>query len=484
MDPGFCAARSPRVTACALSVVLGPSAARNPGPIVRKWFVRHLTGPGYHTQMKTLDEWLAWQQRVHPREIELGLDRVRAVWQRLGARQPASCVITVGGTNGKGSTVALLEAMLRAAGHSSGCYTSPHLLRYNERIRIRGTDAADDALITAFERIEAARDETPLTWFEYGTLAALELMADAEPDVALLEVGLGGRLDAVNLVDADAAIVTSVGIDHVEYLGPDRDSIGHEKAGIFRAGRPAIVGDPDPPDGLLEAARAIGADLLVADRDFRLRTRGGRIEWVLEAADADHTAISVPLQQADIDAPARARNLAAALAALYALRDQLAWRPDLYADAAARVHPPARVQHIGAQPDIVVDVAHNPHAAAALAEWLHTHPVKGVTHAVFGAMADKDVAGISTVLEPIVQHWYCCPLPEAGQRGLDADAVQRRLAAGHPGARCSQHASVAAALDAACAAARPQDRVLAFGSFHLAGAALRWQAVRSEVTER
>ena len=429
--------------------------------------------------MKTLDEWLAWQQRVHPREIELGLDRVRAVWRQLGARRPAPCVITVGGTNGKGSTVALLEAMLEAAGYATGAYTSPHLVRYNERIRIRGRDAADDVLIAVFERIEAARGEVPLTWFEYGTLAALELMADAELDVALLEVGLGGRLDAVNLVDADAAIVTSVGIDHVEYLGPDRDSIGREKAGIFRAGRPAVVGDPDPPGGLLEAARNVDARLILAGVDFKLLPQLDAWAWVfldgLECIDS----AQVLLPQAACAAPARARNLASALAALYVLRDRLGWHPQAYAAAAARVHPSGRVQRIGKNPEIIVDVAHNPHAAAALAEWLRRQDPSPATHAVFGALADKDIAGIAAVLGPLVQHWYCCPLPQAGQRGLDADAVQRRVTAGHAAARCSQHGSVAAALDAACAAAGPQDRVLAFGSFHLAGAALRWQADRS-----
>src|SRR5579859_5360849 len=220
---------------------------------------------------RTLDEWLAYQERVNVRSIELGLDRVRAVWQRMGAQPPARRVITVGGTNGKGSTVAMLEAMLRAAGQRVGCYTSPHLLHYRERVRIDGVDADDPALIASFERIEAARGDIPLTYFEFGTLGALDLFARAGLDVAVLEVGLGGRLDAVNIVDADVAIVTTVDLDHMDWLGPDRDSIGMEKAGIARAGHAAIIGELDPPLGLLQALERIGARVERAGVDFSVQ---------------------------------------------------------------------------------------------------------------------------------------------------------------------------------------------------------------------
>lgn len=432
--------------------------------------------------MKTLDEWLAWQQRVHPREIEMGLDRVRAVWQRLGARRPAPCVIAVGGTNGKGSTVALLDAMLSAGGHATGCYTSPHLLRYNERIRLRGKDVTDEALIAVFERIEATRNDTLLTWFEHGTLAALELIADAELDVAILEVGLGGRLDAVNIVDADAAIVSSVGIDHVEYLGPTRDCIGTEKAGIFRADRPAIVGDPDPPQGLLDTARAIGAGLLLAGVDFGIEKSGDHYLWSFHPASGPSSDAgcreTLPLNEEHLDSPARKNNLAAALAALYSLRARLGWHPQSYAMAAAEVHPPARVQRIASKPEVIVDVAHNPQAAAALATWLRAHPVSGRTVAVFSAMADKDIAGIVAELAPLIGHWHVCPLPQAGQRGLDSDAAQHRVVEGYAQAQCSQYDSVEAALDGARAGSGPDDRVIAFGSFHLAGAVLGAKSLR------
>ncbi len=431
---------------------------------------------GYHTQMRTLDEWLAWQQRVHPREIDLGLDRVRTVWQRLGARRPAPCVITVGGTNGKGSTVALLDAMLSAGGHATGCYTSPHLLRYNERIRLHGADVSDEALIAVFERIEAARNDTSLTWFEHGTLAALELMADAELDVAILEVGLGGRLDAVNMVDADVAVVSSVGIDHVEYLGPNRDCIGTEKAGIFRSGRPAVVGDPDPPQGLLDTARIIGAHLLLAGVDFGIARDSDHYLWSFHpTSDTSPDTCcqeTLLLDEQHLDSPARQNNLAAALAALYSLRDRLPWQPQRYAQAAAEVHPSGRVQRIATNPDVIVDVAHNPQAAAALAAWLRAHPVSGRTVAVFSAMGDKDIAGIVAELGPVIAHWYVCPLPQAGQRGLDSDAVQHRVVQGYVEAQCSQYDSVESALNSACADAGPDDRVVAFGSFHLAGAVL------------
>lgn len=405
--------------------------------------------------MKTLDQWLAWQQQVHRREIDLGLERLRIVWQRLGARRPAACVITVGGTNGKGSTVALLEAMLTCAGHAVGCYTSPHLLRYNERIRLRGEDVGDEALIKVFERIEAARQDTPLTWFEHGTLAALELMADAGLDVAVLEVGLGGRLDAVNLIDADAAIVTSVGIDHVDYLGPDRDSIGREKAGIFRRNRPAIVADPQPPAGLLESARSFGATLLRFGVDFEVVRQAGVWLWRTRDADAGHA--DLVLDARDLDRPGRKQNLAAALMALWSLRDRLGWQGQASADAAAGIQPPGRVQRLPGQPQVIVDVAHNPQASEALAEWLRSNDCRGRTLAVFSAMADKDIAGIASVMGPLIDHWHVCPLPEAGPRGLDSDAVKHRIGNGWPQAECTAHASVGAALAAACGQAGPHD---------------------------
>src|SRR5689334_14959058 len=293
--------------------------------------------------------WLDYQQRVHPRAIELGLDRVRAVWQRLGAPRPAPCVITVGGTNGKGSTVAFLEAMLRADGKRVGAYTSPHLLRYNERVRIDGIDADDATLIEAFDRIETARGDIALTYFEYGTLAALMLFASTKLDVALLEVGLGGRLDAVNIIDADVAIVTTVDIDHQDWLGNDRDSIGREKAGIFRAGRPAIIGDSNAPRGLLEAAEHVGADVRIAWRDFSMRTMCHGWHW--RSGDSD---LALPFPA--LEAPCQTENAAAAIAALYALRDRLGWDVRAIARGVADARIGARVQRFASAPELIVDV--------------------------------------------------------------------------------------------------------------------------------
>ena len=240
---------------------------------------------------QTLDQWLDRQLRSHPREIELGLDRVRSVWQRLGAPAPASIVITVGGTNGKGSTVAFLESILRAGGHRVGAFTSPHLLRYNERIRVQGADASDSMLVAVFDRIEHARGETPLTYFEFGTLAALLIFAESSLDIAILEVGLGGRLDAVNIIDADAAIVTTIDLDHQDWLGHDREVIGREKAGIFRNGRPAIIGEPDPPQALIADLQARLSELLrnspAGDLERNLRAALGQTFQRLDLVTRD-----------------------------------------------------------------------------------------------------------------------------------------------------------------------------------------------------
>jgi dihydrofolate synthase/folylpolyglutamate synthase len=418
-----------------------------------------------------LPAWLDYQQRVHPRAIELGLDRVHAVWQRLGAPQPAPTVITVGGTNGKGSTVAFLEAMLRADGKRVGAYTSPHLLRYNERVRIDGAEASDAALVAAFERIEAARGDVALTYFEYGTLAALVLFADAKLDVALLEVGLGGRLDAVNLIDADAAIVTTIDIDHQDWLGNDRDSIGREKAGIFRAGRPAIIGDADSPRGLLDAAAAAGADVRIAGRDFSIDVADD--DWRWRSGDA---ALSLP--HPTLDAPCQHANAAAAIAALFALRNRLGWNIRAIARGVADARVGARLQRFASAPELIIDVAHNPQAARVLARWLATHPARGRTIAVFGALDDKDVRGIVEPLGEAIGAWHLAGLANDSPRGLAASALGD-LVRGVEIA--GMHDDVAGALAAAVRGAAGDDRVIAFGSFFVAAVALTFAESRSFV---
>lgn len=435
--------------------------------------------------MKTLSEWLAYQQTLHARGIDMGLDRVREVWQRMGAPHPAPVIVTVGGTNGKGSTVAFMEAMLRAGGMRVGAYTSPHILRYNERVRIDGEEAGDAALVAAFERIEAARGDTTLTYFEFGTLAALDVFARANLDVALLEVGLGGRLDAVNIIDADCAVVVTVDLDHMEYLGPDREAIGREKAGIFRAGRPAIVGETDPPRSLLEHARLLGAQVEVLGRDFGWSPELDALTWWhRDPAQRRYVApeggaqggISVRGRLA-LEGAFQYRNAATAIAALHALGPRVHWDPRaLEAPFHVDSHAPlltGRLQHLGKRPALVVDVGHNPQAARELARWLDRHPVEGATHALFGALADKDVEGVVAALGARVDRWHLAGLQAESPRGESAAQLAARVRGVLPDAALREYPDVAAALGAALAAASPEDRIIAFGSFHVVAPVLR-----------
>jgi dihydrofolate synthase/folylpolyglutamate synthase len=423
---------------------------------------------------RNLAAWLAYQERVNVHSIELGLDRVRAVWQRMGAVRPAPKVITVGGTNGKGSTVALLEAMLRAAGLRVGTFTSPHLLHYNERVRISGCDAEDASLIASFERIEAARvaadEAVALTYFEFGTLAAFDLFARAGIDVAVLEVGLGGRLDAVNIVDADVAIVTTVDLDHMEWLGPDRDHIGREKAGIARSGRPLIIGELDPPAGLLEALAGIGARIQRAGIDFHVERHTDGWRW----SHRDGTTMALP--DPALAAPVQYANAAAAIAALHAPCGETAVLAPSRLFAAActglrDVRIAARLQSLGGDPLLVVDVGHNPQAARALADWLDAQSLHQL-HAVYGALTDKDVAGVIGALGARIDHWHLAGLDQVTPRGLGVNPLAAILHECLPQASFDTHADVAAALAAAQAQAQPGDGILAFGSFFVASAVL------------
>jgi dihydrofolate synthase/folylpolyglutamate synthase len=435
--------------------------------------------------MKTLAEWLDYQQQIHARGIDMGLGRVREVWQRMGAPRPAPMVITVGGTNGKGSTVAFLEAMLRAGGTRVGAYTSPHILRYNERVRVDGMEADAAALVAAFERIEAARGDTTLTYFEFGTLAAFDVFARAGLDVALLEVGLGGRLDAVNIIDADCAVVVTVDLDHMEYLGPDRESIGREKAGIFRAGKPAIVGETNPPESLLDHAHGIGAHVEVLGRDFGWEPQIDALRWWHRDPDQSRyvareeefgTRILLTGELA-LEGAFQYHNAATAIAALHALDDRVRWNAralekQQYSEQRAPLLP-GRLQHLGSNPDLVVDVGHNPQAARELARWLDRHPVQGETRAVFGALADKDIEGVVTALGARIGRWYLAGLDEESPRGETIARLAARVRAVLPEAKCAGYPDIPAALAAARAEASADDRVLAFGSFHVVGPVLR-----------
>lgn len=412
-------------------------------------------------------------ETLHPREIALGLERVREVQARLQLVQPRFAIVTVAGTNGKGSTVAMLEAVLRAAGYRVGAYTSPHLIDYNERVRIDAQPATDAALCEAFARVEAARGATELTYFEFGTLAAVDLFARARIDIAVLEVGLGGRLDAVNAWDPDVAIVTSVGIDHTDWLGPDRESIGREKAGIFRAGRPAICADPQPPQAIAQAAAAIGADLFQLGRDFSLAIEGVGWSW---RAQCGCGADIAPRLRAGLPHPAmrgdyQLLNAAAALMALECLAPRV---PVTQAHVRAGLLGavlPGRFQTLPGQPVRVLDVAHNAQAAQALARTLAAQPVAGRTLAVAGMLKDKPIADVLSVLTPHVDEWFLASL--SGSRGASAEQLHAALALSGTRAPTHIHSDVPAAYAAAREHAVSADRIVVFGSFYTVGAILR-----------
>lgn len=414
---------------------------------------------------RSLAEWLDYQSTVHPRGIELGLERVREVWQRLGAPAPAPVVITVAGTNGKGSTVAFLDAMLAASGLRVGCYTSPHLLRYNERVRVAGQEVDDAAFVAAFERIEAARGATPLTYFEFGTLAALLLFSASALDVAVLEVGLGGRLDAVNLIDADAAIVTTIDRDHEEWLGDTIERIAVEKAGVFRRGGVAVIADRSATRVLCDVADRVGAASRVAGLDYDVIDAGQGWRW--RSGDGH-----IDLPRPGLIAPCQRANASAAIAALHALRDRIPWRPDAIARAVAGTRLPGRMQRFGGRGQLIVDVAHNPQAGRVLADWLKANPVPGRSVAVFSALADKDVDGIVQALAASFAHWHLAGLASDTPRGLDAATLRMRVAATLPATDLTEHDDVASALAVARDGCGSGDRVVAFGSFFVAAQAL------------
>ncbi|THF62487.1 bifunctional tetrahydrofolate synthase/dihydrofolate synthase [Pseudothauera rhizosphaerae] len=416
------------------------------------------------TPPSTVDGWLALIEGRHGQHIELGLERVRAVRDALGAASEA-VVITVGGTNGKGSTCAMLEAILAAEGYRVGCYTSPHLLRYHERVRIGGREIDDAALAEAFAAVERARGDTPLTYFEHGTLAAWWAFCRAPLDVIVLEVGLGGRLDAVNIFDADCAIVTSVAMDHMDYLGDTREQIGFEKAGIFRAGRPAVCGDPQPPASLLEHARAIGAQLWVSGRDFGFG--GDRQQWGYWRY-AGPPAQGSLTRRGGLAYPAlrganQLLNASAVLTALDLLRARLPVSMQAVRQGLMLVELPGRFQVLPGRPAVVLDVAHNPQAAGVLAENLSGMGFYPETWAVLGMLADKDVEGVLALMRERVEHWLLATLP--GPRGLPAEELALRLrAAGIEGdVRC--FAAPREAFAAARKSAAEGDRIVAFGSF-------------------
>ena len=422
---------------------------------------------------KTLADWLAHCERLHPVTIDLTLARVARVRERLGLAFDVP-VFTVAGTNGKGSTCAMLEAILLQAGYRVGVYTSPHLIHFEERLRLNGEIVKESQLLAHFEAVEAARGDEQLTYFEFTTLALLHCMAGQPLDAVVLEVGLGGRLDAVNVIDTDCAIITSIDLDHMDYLGADREAIGREKAGIMRAGKPVVVSDPQPPQSVLDRAAELGADLWVFGRDFNYA--GDRQQWSWSGRARRHNSLGYPaLRGAN-----QLLNASGVLAALDALRPMLPVPAQAVRNGLAMVELPGRFQIVPGQPALVFDVAHNPHAVAVLAQNLDQMGYYPRTHAVLGAMADKDLVGLVQALLPMIDVWYCCdlPTPRAATASCLAEAVvtaRQGRAAGSaplPAAVCSTHAGPVEALAAAVSAADPTDRIVVFGSFFTVGGVL------------
>ncbi|MDO9260189.1 MAG: bifunctional tetrahydrofolate synthase/dihydrofolate synthase [Polaromonas sp.] len=414
----------------------------------------------------TLADWLAHCERLHPHAIDLGLERVRSVAERMALRFDCP-VITVAGTNGKGSSCAMLEAILGQAGYRTGVYTSPHLVHFEERCRLRGEMASADQLLPHFERVEALRGDISLTYFEFTMLAIFSLMAASGLDVVILEVGVGGRLDSVNIIDADCALITSIDIDHTELLGKDRESIGREKAGIMRAGKPAVVGDPVPPQSVLDHAAEVGADLWRLGHDFNFS--GDKQQWAWAGRGRRYAGLAYPaLRGAN-----QLVNASGVLAALTALRDRLPVTAQAVRNGLGMVELPGRFQIISGQPTLVLDVAHNPHAVAALTENLDAMGFYPCTHGVFGAMADKDLAQMLKRVGPLVDRWYFTDLPTARAAKADDLLATWQALNTRQDARASVYADPVQALQAAVAAADPTDRIVVFGSFYTVGGVLK-----------
>jgi dihydrofolate synthase/folylpolyglutamate synthase len=423
------------------------------------------TGPAGRLAERTLADWLAWQESLHPKDIELGLERCRTVALRMRLLPVAYTAIVVAGTNGKGSTVAMLDAIYRAAGYRVATYTSPHLLRYNERIRINGECAEDARICAAFARVEQARGDIPLTVFEFGTLAALAIFQDAAPDLAILEVGMGGRLDAVNIVDADVAVIATLDIDHVEWLGTTREAIAREKAGIMRAGRPAVCSDPAAPSTLLDSAATLGARLELLGRSFHFADKGDTWTWwsgetVLEGLP--HPSLSGSYQL---------RNASGVLKAVAFLQARHPVAVGQIADALRHTVLPGRFQRIAGAVEVVLDVAHNAQAVEHFVTTLQGLPAAARTHVVLGMLGTKDRLSAMSSLAQVADRWYFATVNAAKAASAEElHATWRRLPRRAP-ADC--HSSVASAWRAATGDARPGDRIIAIGSFITVGEVLR-----------
>ncbi len=417
-------------------------------------------------RFSTLQGWLDWQASLHPSAIELGLDRVAEVWRRLNPEQFSPVVITIAGTNGKGSSAALLESILLAAGYTVGCYTSPHLLRYNERIRVNGCEASDRAICDSFDRVDQARGGVSLTYFEFGTLAALDIFSSGSLDVVILEVGLGGRLDAVNILDPDVALITSIDIDHTEWLGGTREEIALEKAGILRARMPAVFGGANPPDALLERASELGVDLCLAGREFRYNRSPEQWSWT--GRDTSHSGLPNPETGGEFIY----RNSAAVLMALELLQGRLPLTSDAIKQGLRQLHIPGRFQRLPGPVEVILDVAHNAEASRELAANLREMDCSGRTLALFSALADKDVVELVLPLIGLVDRWYIGEV--SAERAASLDQLEQAVvSAGVDLSSIEGHADLSEAITKAMADVGTHDRLIVFGSFYTVAEAMQ-----------
>lgn len=418
---------------------------------------------------RSLPEWLSWQEKLHLSEIDLGLDRIGKVAKALGVLSPEFPIITVAGTNGKGSSVALLESILRAQGHKTGAYTSPHLIHYNERIAINNHPLEDEKICAAFEKIDQARrniegNDISLTYFEFGTLAAILNFIEEEVDVAILEVGLGGRLDAANLWDASLAIITGIAIDHVSWLGNNRDKIAIEKAGIMRDQRPVISGDTKPPETIRSEANRIGAKLYQINKEFSYKKaqKGNTWEW---NGWQENQVLTLPLPSLSGDF--QINNAATVIAGLYAIKNQLPVSPKALEQGLQNISIPGRMQIIQRKPEWLVDVAHNPQSAEQLAEYLKTNPVEGRTYAIFSMLDDKDVSQVISLIGSLINEWHIVELQS--NRGLKIDQLKNKLNKQQDKSSFQADIHTHNNFQNVChhlkKTTKNQDRVVAFGSF-------------------
>ena len=409
-------------------------------------------------RFNNLKDWLDWQVSLHPREIDLGLERVAEVADHLDLLKPDFHIITVAGTNGKGSCVAMLQSILQAAGIKTGCYTSPHIHQYNERISINGKDAADNDLIEAFERIDQARDQISLSYFEFGTLTALDLFSRAKIDVAILEVGLGGRLDAVNILDADIALVTHIAVDHVDWLGDDLNQIAAEKTGIARPGKPLICADPDSPPGLEKKASEIAAVVQKAGRDYIYRITADGWDW--EMGEILFQQLPPPA----LSGKHQYQNAAAVLAVLQNMAIKLQPGREAIETGLQQVKLPGRWEQLGRSPELVFDVAHNPDSASVLAEQIQQTPVSGDTVLLLGIMRDKAIGEMIEALQPVVDRWVISS--PAIERALPANALQKKVKEIIPEAVVETYPDLSTAYLTEIGKLQKDDRLVVTGSFY------------------